>query len=184
MVVAVFRGDIDVETFQVFVEQFAHHRVLGLERILDGVAQLVFLDQHRVGCQPGVKLDLVQALVIGRVGDGEEKAFAAAVQRQRIVCANQLFIDQVGRQKLRIDDFEVEQGYAVLGRRGLGDLHRTGQPLGNQVADQRLFGFGDVFDCLGSNFLIEYTVVDQTSGKTAQSQCGIDGRHELIRYLK
>jgi hypothetical protein len=70
----------------------------------------VLVNEDGLGIEAGVELDLVKRGEIGGVGDGNEQAFAAAVQGQSVVFCNQVGLHQSLGQKLRIEGVMSKRG--------------------------------------------------------------------------
>ena len=98
--------------------------------------QLVVLDDDRLDRQAGLELDLVDGVQIGRVGDAEEQALAALEQRQHAVLGQQLVGDGAHGLEVDVEGIEIEQRYAVFGRRRDGDVARLGGAGEHQLRDE------------------------------------------------
>ncbi len=65
---------LDVQPVEVDIGHvFQASGVVVEEFFFDGVAELVFLHQNGFGTQPGAELDVVDGLMIGRVGNPHEQ---------------------------------------------------------------------------------------------------------------
>ena len=74
------------EVVEVLVQHLRHFRAAGgVYNLVDFGAEFVFLDQHRLCGQAGVKLELVQSREVGWIGNAHEQTVTALDQRQRVV---------------------------------------------------------------------------------------------------
>ncbi len=71
--------------------------------------QLVVLDDDDVNRKLRLKLDLVQRVRVGRVGNGNRQAIAALAERQDAQRTHQLLVDDVLGQLLDVNRGQVEQ---------------------------------------------------------------------------
>ncbi|MCY1549339.1 hypothetical protein D9M68_855020 [compost metagenome] len=62
----------NVHAIQVDVPKIFHAAICALEELLDGIAQLVILDQDGFGVQAGAELNIGYSLMVGGVGDADE----------------------------------------------------------------------------------------------------------------
>ena len=126
-----------------------------------------------------MKLDLVQALVIGRVRDREKQPVAALDQRQGMVLADQLFLDQATRHMRGIDGIEIEQRYAVFERCSDRHVVRLYPSFLDQVGDQRALCGCRLGGRVAGLFFRQQPVLDQAAGEAAETRdragaCHID----------
>ncbi|MCY1417448.1 hypothetical protein D9M71_329830 [compost metagenome] len=82
---------LDINAVQINVSKVLHAAVGGVEELLDGITQLVVLDQNGLGIEAGAELDIGDGLVVGRVGNAHEQLVAPAPEGQGAVLAHQLF---------------------------------------------------------------------------------------------
>ena len=106
--------DIEVLEVEIVLGETRHRRVDLLERLADGLLELVVLDHDGFDAEAGVELDLVDRVQVGRIRDREEQALAASHERQDTVLVQHLVADQ-------LDGLEVD-GWR---RRGRAAARRT-----------------------------------------------------------
>ncbi len=127
---------LDVQAVEVGIAHAFQARTCGFEELLDGVAEFIVLHQDGFGGQAGAELDVIDGLVISRVGDAHEQFVAASPQRQGMVLAHQFFADQAGGLGFFVQAVEVQQGDAEMLRGDFRDLTALDQFVLHQVADQ------------------------------------------------
>ena len=106
-----------------------------LDGLVDGLLQLVVLDDDGLDAEAGLKFDLVDRVQIGRIGDREKQALAAAEDRQDAVLGEQLVADQADRLEVEVDRVQVEQRHAELVRGRDGDVARVGGAARDELRD-------------------------------------------------
>ena len=101
--------------------------------LCDRLAELVVLDDDRLGHEVGLEPDLLQRLQVGRVGDRDEQLVAALVQRQHAPRLRDLEIDVFLVDLVEVEAREVEQRHAERARGEHRELLR-----GHALAEQHL----------------------------------------------
>jgi len=98
-------------------------QILGFDGLEDAVlgdltiaiqpaAQLVVLDDDRLGSEAGLKLDIVKRLQVARIGERNKQAIAAQRDRQYTMLGQQFRIDRAFRDDARIKRIKIEQRQA------------------------------------------------------------------------
>jgi hypothetical protein len=87
-----------------------HHRFGLVDRLVDGLLQLVVLDDDELDAHRGLEADLVERVQVGGIGDREEQALAALHQRQHAVLLQQLVADRANRVEVRHDESRSSSG--------------------------------------------------------------------------
>ncbi|MNX81644.1 hypothetical protein D3C86_1133390 [compost metagenome] len=175
---------LDVQAFEVDIGHVFQAGPMGVEELLDGVAELVVLHEDGFGRKPGTELDVVDGLVIGRVGNPHEQFVASAPEGQRVVLADQFLADQALGLNLRVQGMKVQQGHAEMLRGDLGDLAAFDQFVLNQIADQ---GDAVALGLLGRllrAFVSEQLGQDQLLGQAAEGDVihWDTGRRQFMTY--
>ena len=133
---------VEVDVLKVFVADIQRRRFDGAEGGVDEIAELVVLDQHRLGSQPRIELDLVQTLQVGRVRGRDVQALATFEQRQGTMLADQRFADITDRRVFHVHRIEIEQRQAELTACGHADIQRGSHVLCDHPMHQRHTLFG------------------------------------------
>ena len=110
-----------------------------LDDLLDRLAELVVLDDDGVDDEVGLEAHLVERLQVGRVGDRDEQAVAALVQRQDAARRGDLRVDELLVDLVEVEARQIEQRRAEGARREHGDLRRT-----HLLADEHLLDKADI----------------------------------------
>ncbi|MNJ68095.1 hypothetical protein D3C77_643140 [compost metagenome] len=95
---------------------------MGVEEFLDGIGKFVVLDQNGFGAQPGTELDVVDCLMIARVGNAHEQLVAATPQGHGVMLTHEFFADQAFGLGFLVQAVEIKQGHAEMLGGDLGDL--------------------------------------------------------------
>lgn len=127
----------DIEAVEIDVGHVFETGAMGVEEFFDGIAELVVLHQDGFGAQPGAELDVVDCLVIARVGNSHEQLVAASPQGQGVMLAHQFFTDQAFGLSFFVQAIKVEERHAEVLGGDLGDLRALYQFVLHQIADQR-----------------------------------------------
>ena len=88
-------------------------------------AKFVILDDHRINGQRGLKFDLIQGRLVGRIGYRNGQAITSLGKRDYTVLLHQFAVDGVGLNLLRIVGGKVKQRIAKDFGTQLRDLSRT-----------------------------------------------------------
>lgn len=157
---------------------------VGVEEFLDGVAELVVLDQNCFGAQPGAELDVVDRLVIGRVGNPHEQFIATSPEGQGVMLADQFFADQAFGLGFLVEAVEVQQGHAEMFRGDLRHLPASHQFVLDQITDQgNAIALGLLIRLLRA-FVSEQFGQHQLLGQAAKGDVvhGDTGRRQFMTY--
>src|SRR5262249_27348926 len=118
----------DVEVFEIesglVLGELRHGRVGLLHGLVDGLLQLVVLDDDGLDAETGLELDLIDGVQVGGIRDAQEQALATAVQRQAAVLLHQLVLHQLDRIEVDVVRVEVVKRYAEFGGGGDRDVTR------------------------------------------------------------
>ena len=115
-----------------------------------------------------MKLDFIQGLQVGGIGDGNENSFAAQHQRQHAVFLQQLLIDRADRVEVEVKRIQIQQRYPKLVGGRDGDPRRVRQFIVDQVGNQAAFFGFRLRSRFGDGFFIEDTVLHQAAGQAGQ----------------
>ncbi|MNZ93256.1 hypothetical protein D3C78_1123150 [compost metagenome] len=130
---------LDIQPFQIDIGQIIQSACRALEQLLDGITELVVLDQDGLGGQAGTELHIGNGLVVGRVGEANEQLVAATPKRNHPMLAHQLFADQLLRHAFSIQTVQVAIGDTELFRRQFSQRPALHQPVLHEVGHQRQF---------------------------------------------
>ena len=158
-----------VELDAVLVAEVGHRGVDLLHRLVEEFLQLVVFDHDRIDGQPGLELDLVDRVQVGRIGDPQEQALAALEQRQHAVLGEQLVGDRLDGLEVHAQRRQVKQRHAVFGGSRVGDVAGGGGAGGDQLGDKAgalLFGGGERLVHAG---LVDHAILNQALRQAAQA---------------
>ena len=173
-VVVVLLEGLHVEVVEVGLAGIEERLFLLGEELIDEGRELVFLDQDRLGVHARVELDLVERLQVRRIGDGDEETHAALHERQRVVLADQLLLDDVLWNRLEIEGCEVEERYAEFLRSGGRDGACLGEVVVDEVGDERDAGLARVLGRPLRRVGVEHAVLHEPpreSGERNRLRC-------------
>ena len=161
--------DLGAVSFSAEVEitdVIVHDRgVLLLQGVLKRLGQLALTDDHLLDVEPGLELEILQHALAGRVAHADKQAPAALMQRQRLMLAHQLFIDQLHDRLVDIQGVEIKQRQVEAARGDAGDIAVAGQFVINQIADQGRAFLARLLDGLQGNGFINQAIEHKLSGK-------------------
>jgi len=160
---------LDVQPVEIDIGHFLQAGGVGVEEFFDGVGELVVLDQNGFGAQPGAELNVVDRLMIARVGNPHEQFVAASPEGQGVVLAHQFFADQAFGLGFLVEAVEVEKCHAEMLRGNFRDLPALHQFVLHQVTDQRQAIALRLLPGLLGTLFREQFGLDQLLGQTAQS---------------
>ena len=167
--------------FKVGVIQITHRRIVGLKILVDGFPELGVVNQDGVCAQAGIKLDLIQCLNVGRVGDRNEQPVPTLIERQGVVFSYQFFIYDLIGHHLRHKGVEIQNRNAELHRSGEGEPSAVRQVVLYQVGNE----WDAVVGCLKKGIFrsgfINKPVVDETSRQACKRYIAFIGRHKLCK---
>ena len=102
--------------------------------------------------------DLVQRLDVGRIGNRDEEAIAAFVERERMVAPDDVFLDELDDVGIDVDRADVDQRHAEFHAGGMGDVATMDQLVLDQAGDQRHLLVQGVLKCTLSVLLRKQAV--------------------------
>jgi hypothetical protein len=96
-------ADVKMLEVEILLGHRRHLRIDLLDRLGDRSLQLVVLDDDSLDAQSGRKLDLIDGVQIGWIGNSEEQPLAAPEQGQHAMLEQQLVADQLDRFEVGLD---------------------------------------------------------------------------------
>ena len=134
------RAFLEADLHVLEVRHVLQRRAGALDDLGDRRAQLVVLDDDRLGHEVGLEADLLQRLQVGRIGDRDVELVAALVERQHAARLRDLGVDQFLLDLVEVEAREVEQRRAERAGGEDRELLR-GHPLADQhLLDERHAG--------------------------------------------
>ncbi|MNF69015.1 hypothetical protein D3C84_508870 [compost metagenome] len=183
-VLAFVMGGLDVQAIEVDVGGFFQASARVVEESLDGIAEFVVFDQDRFGGEPGAELDVVDGLMVGRVGNPDEQLVATTPEGQGVMLADQLLADQALGLQVLVQGMQVQQSHAEVLRGDFGDLVAFHQFVLHQVADQGHTVALGLLIRLSRAFVSEQLGQDQLFGQAAEGDVihWDTGRRQFMTY--
>src|SRR6185437_2092060 len=141
-----------------------------LDGLVDGLLQLVVLDDDGLDAEARLELDFVDRVQVGRVGDRQEQTFAAAEQRQYTVLGQQLVVDQAYCVQVQGNGIQIEQRYPEFVRGGHGDIAGLCGAAGDQLRDYAHLALTGDVQCLQHDRFLDDPVLYEPLRQATQAR--------------
>src|SRR5579875_488866 len=124
---------LEIDAF--LLREGRHLSVRLLDGLVDGLLQLVVLDDDCIDPEPCLELDLVDRMEVRGVGYREEEPFPSLEEWQDAVLGEQLVADQLDRIEIEVDRIEIEERNAELRRGSDRDVAGAGRATRHELRD-------------------------------------------------
>ena len=175
----------DLESLEIdafLIGEPGHLRIVLLDRLVDGLLQLVVLDDDRLDTEASLELDLIDRMQVGRVGDRQEQALASLEERQDPMFRQQLVTDQTNRVEIEVDRIQIEERHTEFVGSRDGDVTRRRRTAGDQLSDDRGLALACRVQRLVHRGLFHDAVLHQPLRKTPEAGAGIGCGRGVITH--